>query len=390
MTRRPAGAVAPRRARNRAGSTAMIALLSLPAMFGLGALTVDVGLLSLRYGEAQNVSDAAALGASMRLDGTWWGMYRARLTAQRVCSRNTIGGEKVTIDPWNDVTFGRVEKGAFVVESDPEYVTAVRVDIKNKPVQPLFSKAIRGDQPFHVSGNAVATGNDPVDPATIPYTLPFALPYCQFENIDNTKVQSMTASLDGSTPLQMYWTSVDWYPWPAVLDDVVGPLATDCLYSTAESLDSWACSPVTVGDWSMARKHESSSYQPVVSALVTAGVKVSDDTWDTTMWGTEPKLREKTLFKDVTKGMVISGPIMLVDNDYCATKTFPTWNQVVGYVWVSIYDATATPATATTAASSNVWARIDMTTVHLIGVGTSTGPEVGGGVLALGGTKLIQ
>lgn len=377
------------RAMARRGSVAMVAVVSLPAMFAVGALAVDVGVLSLRYSEAQSISDAAALGASMHLDGTWWGLYHARQTAARVGARNTIGGEKVTIDPWQDVVFGRVEGGKFVPDDDPVDVTAVRVDVVNAPVQPLFSKAFRGNEPFHVSGDAVATGNDPVDPATIPYTLPLALPYCAIEGIDNTKVQSLTASLDGVTSLPLYWTSADWYPWPAVLDDVVGPLATDCLYSYGDSLDSWACTPVTVGDWSMARKSDS-SYYPVVQQLVQAGLKVTDDTWDTTLWGTQPARKKTGLFLNAPTGAVISGPVMLVDNDYCATKSFPTWNRVVGFVWVSIYDATAIPPTSTTAASTNVWARVDMTTVRLIGVGTSDGPPVGGGVLALGGTKLVQ
>src|SRR2546423_2782399 len=81
--------------RNRSGENGFTLLTTTLCLFGLIAtigLAIDVGRLYIAKSEVQNFTDSASLAATLELDGTWSGIYRA------------LGQVSSNANRWNFVT----------------------------------------------------------------------------------------------------------------------------------------------------------------------------------------------------------------------------------------------------------------------------------------------
>jgi uncharacterized membrane protein len=92
----------------QAGAAAVTSLLFLMVMAAFLALSINMGLLMDTRTQLQVGSDAAALAAAGRLDGTTTGLTNARNAAVHYSNQHVAYGESLIIDPVADVIYGRV------------------------------------------------------------------------------------------------------------------------------------------------------------------------------------------------------------------------------------------------------------------------------------------
>ena len=145
---------------NRRGVGLIITVVAAGVLFGILALTFDLGRIYIAQNELQTFTDAAALAATPELDGTDEGVVRAREIAETYPNRWTFGTQAVS-DP--DVYFANNVDGPWmeVPPSPPEGYRFFRV-VAEGPVQlfllPIFSGLTGGSssgssqQAFAASG----------------------------------------------------------------------------------------------------------------------------------------------------------------------------------------------------------------------------------------------
>lgn len=121
-----------------------ITMLLLLAVMGLA---FDVGRIYIARNEAQVFTDAAAMAAAQKLDGTQAGLDRAREAVAHLPGR------------WN---LGTQEFRGVIVEfdsKDPASVTTVRVIAPDNSVEITFLRAVGGPKEFTVAAHAAAAAN---------------------------------------------------------------------------------------------------------------------------------------------------------------------------------------------------------------------------------------
>ena len=121
-----------------------ITMLLLLAMMGLA---FDIGRVYIARNEAQVFTDAAAMAAASKLDGTQAGLDRAREAVAHVPMR------------WN---LGTQEFRNVMVEfdsKDPARVTLVRVTAPDNSIEITFLRAVGGPNNFVVPAHAAAMAN---------------------------------------------------------------------------------------------------------------------------------------------------------------------------------------------------------------------------------------
>ena len=121
-----------------------ITMLLLLAVMGLA---FDVGRIYIARNEAQVFTDAAAMAAASKLDGTQAGLDRAREAVAHLPMR------------WN---LGTQEFRGVTVEFDskePALVTSVRVTAPANSVEITFLRAVGGPNNFIVPAHASAMAN---------------------------------------------------------------------------------------------------------------------------------------------------------------------------------------------------------------------------------------
>jgi uncharacterized membrane protein len=121
-----------------------ISMLLLLAVMGLA---FDVGRIYIARNEAQVFTDAAAMAAASKLDGTKAGLDRAREAVAKIPMR------------WN---LGTEEFRGVVVEfdsKDPASVTTVRVTAPDNSVEITFLRAVGGPNNFVVPAHSAAMAN---------------------------------------------------------------------------------------------------------------------------------------------------------------------------------------------------------------------------------------
>lgn len=131
----------------------------------VAAIAIDTGLMYNARAELQTVADAAALAAAAELGGSGDVQAAARAMAASYADKNAVSGNGLTIDPANDVVFGKAvlntttSKYTFSPNQTPYdslQVTARRsATAADGPVQLLFGKLV-GKQSAAVSATAVA------------------------------------------------------------------------------------------------------------------------------------------------------------------------------------------------------------------------------------------
>lgn len=142
--------ITKRKAREK-GFTLITTTFCLIAMIGVIGLAIDVGRLYIAKSEVQNFTDSASLAATLELDGTWQGIYRAQA---RVSSNPNKWDFVSTSITQTSTSFAQTESGPWVVvPADPTGYRLARV-VASVDVPLTFMSAFMGVTP--------STGTAPV------------------------------------------------------------------------------------------------------------------------------------------------------------------------------------------------------------------------------------
>jgi uncharacterized membrane protein len=131
----------------RRGFVLIAMSISMLLMLAMMGLAFDLGRIYIARNEAQVFTDAAAMAAASKLDGTQAGLDRAREAVAHIPMR------------WN---LGTEEFRGVIVEfdsKDPAKVTTVRVTAPENSVEITFLRAVGGPNSFVVPAHAVAAAN---------------------------------------------------------------------------------------------------------------------------------------------------------------------------------------------------------------------------------------
>jgi uncharacterized membrane protein len=140
-----------------------ITMLLLLAVMGLA---FDLGRIYIARNEAQVFTDAAAMTAASKLDGTTAGIERAREAVNRLPMRWNLGTKEFT---GVIIEFGREDVQAAGVQGDTSKwerdpkdaarVTMARVTAPENSVEITFLRAVGGPKAFTVPANSTAASN---------------------------------------------------------------------------------------------------------------------------------------------------------------------------------------------------------------------------------------
>jgi Flp pilus assembly protein TadG len=117
-------------------SVAMLVLL------GVMGMAFDFGRIYIARNEAQVFTDAAAMAAASKLDGTEGGLDRARQAVARLPGRWNLGTRSFT---------------GVVVEFSPDKRSWARVTAPNNQVEITFLRAVGAPELFTVPAYSVAS-----------------------------------------------------------------------------------------------------------------------------------------------------------------------------------------------------------------------------------------
>ena len=130
-----------------------VVLLLLVAMMGLA---FDVGRIYIARNEAQVFTDAAAMAAADKLDGTPAGLDHARQAVARLPNRWNLGTSKFT----GVVVEFSADGEQWVQESkSTRTITMARVTAPANNVDIVFLRAVGGPASFAVPARSVAASN---------------------------------------------------------------------------------------------------------------------------------------------------------------------------------------------------------------------------------------
>ena len=156
---------------NKRGVGLVITVIAAGVLFGILALTFDLGRIYIAQNELQTFTDAATLAATLELDGTDEGVVRAREVAETYPNQWTFGSQAVS-DP--TVYFAEGVDGPWLETppSPPQDYRFVRVEAEG-PVQLFFLpilSALTGASSSSSQQAFAATGPGPLAMA-IPVTV---------------------------------------------------------------------------------------------------------------------------------------------------------------------------------------------------------------------------
>ena len=130
-----------------------VTMLLLLAVMGLA---FDVGRVYIARNEAQVFTDAAAMAAASKLDGTKAGLDRAKDAVAHVPMRWNLGTQEfrgVIVEFSADGSKWEIEP------RDPSGVTMARVTAPDNSVEITFLRAVGGPNNFVVPAHAAAASN---------------------------------------------------------------------------------------------------------------------------------------------------------------------------------------------------------------------------------------
>lgn len=141
-----------------------ITMLLLLAVMGMA---FDLGRIYIARNEAQIFTDAAAMTAASKLDGTAAGIERARDAVKRLPMRWNLGTQEFTgviIEFGHDIEFGHPGSQGDPVKwdrdpKDPAQVTMARVTAPANSVDITFLRAVGGPNAFTVPASSTASSN---------------------------------------------------------------------------------------------------------------------------------------------------------------------------------------------------------------------------------------
>jgi uncharacterized membrane protein len=135
-----------------------ITMLLLLAVMGMA---FDLGRIYIARNEAQVFTDAAAMTAASKLDGTAAGIERARDAVKRLPMRWNLGTQEFT-GVIIEFSRGRSQDNPAKWDRDPKdpaQVTMARVTAPSNSVEITFLRAVGGPNAFTVPANSTASSN---------------------------------------------------------------------------------------------------------------------------------------------------------------------------------------------------------------------------------------
>ena len=130
---------------------ASISMLLLLAVLGLA---FDVGRIYITHNEAQIFTDAAAMAAAAKLDGTPAGVARAREAVAKLPMRWDLGTK-----PFTGVVVEFSADGQRWNETDPTAIGLARVTAPSNEVEITLLRAAGGPATLTVPAHSVAAAN---------------------------------------------------------------------------------------------------------------------------------------------------------------------------------------------------------------------------------------
>lgn len=132
------------RARQNSGQKGFVLIamsVALVLLLGVMGLAFDIGRIYIARNEAQVFTDAAAMTAAAKLDGTDAGLDRARQAVAKLPMRWNLGTKSFT---------------GVVVEFSPDKQSWARVTAPDNQVEITFLRAVGGPDFFTVPAHSVA------------------------------------------------------------------------------------------------------------------------------------------------------------------------------------------------------------------------------------------
>ncbi len=352
----------------RGGAAALMVALSASTLGASLALVVDLGVARMIREQLQAGTDAAALSAARRLDGSTAGVSLARATAIEVAGTNTALGEALAVsaNPANaadgDVVLGSWDAttGQFQPETDARLTNAVLVRARRDDIVTWFAMLFDRDR-MGAAAVSIAVEGPRVGAGRVPYYLPFSLPLCQVESHSAEQLMDMTFVLSPAGADVVGYGAVGTNPsaaWARRQIDAMLP----CMHEwSSTGTITQECSQIESGDTVNLGNGEQASSLSYLSSSMSKGIP-----WNTSYWGALPPQHTKSTVPKNAYGRVLEGPIPIFSGGtgYCTAAA--RWNEtlpVAGFVWGVIYDVAATGS----AAQRNVWIRLDVSHVYDVG-----------------------
>jgi uncharacterized membrane protein len=148
-----------RERRNQRGFVLIAMSVSMLVLLAVMGLAFDLGRVYIARNEAQVFTDAAAMTAALKIDGTAAGLDRAREAATTLPMRWNLGTKEFT---GVVIDFGHMNDGDAVWEKnpkDPVAVTMARVIVPENSVEITFLRAVGGPKSFTVPASSIAMTN---------------------------------------------------------------------------------------------------------------------------------------------------------------------------------------------------------------------------------------
>ncbi len=347
-------------ARHRRGNATFTAL-SIIALLGFGALTVDIGHARMTRAQLQNAADAAAHAAILDIDGTAAGLEAARSAALYVASLNRADRDPVVL-AYDDVVFGIYVASAntFSASEDPLVVNAVIVNHQKLDIGAIFGLVAFGVDKLGAGVSSMAVLPPPSPATKVICYLPIAVPACQ---VTTPGIFDFQASNSGTD-------SAGWAAIPG--EDGEKPNA-DFLKQQLSGTD---CQGADVGDTANVMNGVVSSALALALDRIDRGADHFDgtdvgpwtkggytiqppDAWPTDLWD-QPAASDRMKKSAISQGSFgasgLGGPVMMVtqdadgdgQDDFCQDDDGdgepdnpPNWNgelELVGFVYGMIYD----------------------------------------------------
>ena len=130
-----------RRHRNERGFVLIAMSVAMVVMLAVMGLAFDFGRIYIARNEAQVFTNAAAMAAASKLDGTDAGLDRARQAVAKLPMRWNLGTKSFT---------------GVVVEFSPDKQSWARVTAPDNQVEITFLRAVGGPAVFTVPAHSVA------------------------------------------------------------------------------------------------------------------------------------------------------------------------------------------------------------------------------------------
>jgi uncharacterized membrane protein len=142
--------------KNRRGFVLIAMSVSMLLLLAVMGLAFDFGRIYIARNEAQVFTDAAAMAAASKLDGTKAGLDRARDAVAHIPMRWNLGTQEFR----GVVVEFRADGSTW--EKDPKDaagITEARVTAPDNSVEITFLRAVGGPNNFTVPAHAAATAN---------------------------------------------------------------------------------------------------------------------------------------------------------------------------------------------------------------------------------------